>query len=597
MKSCYFVSFFILIFLFKNTYEEEKSFLEKLIEGLTSVKKLNDTKTMEKNESKIIKEEDIEDIIEDDIYEMNSTKDFDLNIKINGTENNTLIILFYSESCIHCKRFLPIYREISEILKNDTNIKFSKIQFSLCEEILKKYSQIKIQGVPTVYLYQKGRFTRHEGPRNKENVMSFIDNIRNFKCFEISSLDELNTYINQDIIFSKDKEKNFVLGIFKESGEFDNNFIVNNFMEINTINSDIVMNKKCFYFFKNDKINIDLINKNNFYLKHALFEKTGKFGDYLIYSYNYQSGLNSFNLFGTFLLLQNNYSKISEFNNNNANINKNIKIIKNKYKIFLNENFLYKYYYINNNNDLKKFNYFDQKLFIFYFQTPELEKFYIDEIKYILSWNHSLISDYLFVLFNTTTEKVDKYKRVSFFNIQDYENKMLLYKHELNKTNLESKILEYINKDRKHLLKSKMQVAQETIKSIYDWLSNLADKNNSQTNLVNLNNDFEQELIDEINKTIIEDEKKQKLEEEKKINQSNNFENKNLKNLKNIQKRRKILDSIKNEDLGFNKNLVLFPLFLIIYSLLFFFCYKYVFNKFENKIFYERLPTEDPKSK
>ena len=597
MKSCYFVSFFILIFLFKNTYEEEKSFLEKLIEGLTSVKKLNDTKTMEKNESEIIKEEDIEDIIEDDIYEMNSTKDFDLNIKINGTENNTLIILFYSESCIHCKRFLPIYREISEILKNDTNIKFSKIQFSLCEEILKKYSQIKIQGVPTVYLYQKGRFTRHEGPRNKENVMSFIDNIKNFKCFEISSLDELSTYINQDIIFAKDKEKNFVLGIFRESGEFDNNFIVNNFMEINTINSDIVMNKKCFYFFKNVKINAEYINKNNFYLKHALYEKSGGFGDYLIYSYNYQSGLNSFNLFGTFLLLQNNDSKINEFNNNNENINKNIKIIKNKYKIFLNENFLYKYYYINNENDLKKFNYFDQKLFIFYFQTPELEKFYIDEIKYILSWNHSLISDYLFVLFNTTTEKVDKYKRVSFFNIQDYENKMLLYKHELNKTNLESKILEYINKDRKHLLKSKMQVAQETIKSIYDWLSNLADKNNSQTNLVNLNNDFEQELIDEINKTIIEDEKKQKLEEEKKINQSNNFENKNLKNLKNIQKRRKILDSIKNEDLGFNKNLIMFPLFLMIYSLLFFFCYKYVFNKFENKIFYKRLPTEDPKSK
>ena len=597
MKSCFFFSFLIIIFLLKNTYEEEKSFLEKLIEGLTSVKKLNDTKTMEKNESKIIKEEDIEDIIEDDIYEMNSTKDFDLNIKINGTENNTLIILFYSESCIHCKRFLPIYREISEILKNDTNIKFSKIQFSLCEEILKKYSQIKIQGVPTVYLYQKGRFTRHEGPRNKENVMSFIDNIRNFKCFEISSLDELNTYINQDIIFSKDKEKNFVLGIFKESGEFDNNFIMNNFMEINTINSDIVMNKKCFYFFKNVKINAEYINKNNFYLKHALYEKSGGFGDYLIYSYNYQSGLNSFNLFGTFLLLQNNDSKINEFNNNNENINKNIKIIKNKYKIFLNENFLYKYYYINNENDLKKFNYFDQKLFIFYFQTPELEKFYIDEIKYILSWNHSLISDYLFVLFNTTIEKVDKYKRVSFFNIQDYENKMLLYKHELNKTNLESKILEYINKDRKHLLKSKMQVAQETIKSIYDWLSNLADKNNSQTNLVNLNNDFEQELIDEINKTIIEDEKKQKLEEEKKINQSNNFENKNLKNLKNKKKRRKILDSIKNEDLGFNKNLIMFPLFLMIYSLLFFFCYKYVFTKFENKIFYKRLPTEDPKSK
>jgi len=597
MKSCSYLSFLIIIFLLKNTYEEEKSFLEKLIEGLTSVKKLNNSENTEKNSSEIIKEEDIEDTIEDDIYEMNSTKDFDLNIQINGTENNTLIILFYSESCIHCKRFLPIYSEISQILKNDTNIKFSKIQFSLCEEILKKYPQIKIQGVPTVFLYQKGHFTRHEGARNKVNVMSFIDSIKNFKCNEISSLEELSNYINQDIVFSRDKEKNFVLGVFKKSEEFDNNFIVNNFMELNTINKDIVMNKKCFYFFKDDKINVELIDKNNFYLKHALYEKTGVFGDYLIYSYNYQSGLNSFNLFGAFLLMQNNYSKISEFNDNDANIDKNIKIIKNKYKIFLNENFLYKYYYINNENGLKNFNYFDQRLFIFYFQTPELEKFYIDEIKYILSLNHSLISDYLFVLFNTTTEKVDKYKRVSFFNMQEYENKMLLYKHELNKANLESKILEYINKDRKHLLKSKIQVAQETIKSIYDWFSNLGEKNTSKNNLVNLNSDIEQELIDEINKTIIEDEKKQKIEQEKKMNQSNNSENTNLKNLKNIQKRRKIMDTFKNEDLGFNKNLVMFPLFLIIYSLLFFFCYKYVFSRLENKIFYKRLPTEDPKSK
>jgi len=43
MKSCFCVSFLTIIFLLKNTYEEEKSFLEKLIEGLTSVKKLNDT--------------------------------------------------------------------------------------------------------------------------------------------------------------------------------------------------------------------------------------------------------------------------------------------------------------------------------------------------------------------------------------------------------------------------------------------------------------------------------------------------------------------------------------------------------------------------
>ena len=182
-----------------------------------------------------------------------------------------------------------------------------------------------------------------------------------------------------------------------------------------------------------------------------------------------------------------------------------------------------------------------------------------------------------------------------------YDDTVLLNQNDLNKTSLESKILEYIYKDRKHLLKMKLPYIQQTILNIYDWFSGFFVKNNntntSQNNLIELNNDFEQELIDEINKTIIEDEKLQKLEQEKRKNQSINLDKKNLKNLKNIQKRRKILNTIQNIDFGFNKNLILFPVFLIIYSLLFFLCYKYVFGKFENKIFYKRLPTEDPKNK
>ena len=215
---------------------------------------------------------------------MNSTNEFDLNIKINGTDNNSLIILFYSKSCGHCKKFIPIYREISEILKNDTSIKFSKIKYSLCEEIFKKYPELNVLGVPTIYMYKRGHFIRHEGSRNKENVMSFIFKIKNYKCHEISSLEQLSLYINQDIIFSKDKEKNFVLGIFNKDKELDKEFILHNFLEINHVNNDIVLNNKCFYFFKNEKINLDLVKNNNFYLKYALIDKNGQFGDYLIYS-------------------------------------------------------------------------------------------------------------------------------------------------------------------------------------------------------------------------------------------------------------------------------------------------------------------------
>ena len=592
MKLYRYTYFLIIFFLFKNTYEE-KSFLEKLIDEITGVKKLNGTEVEEDEESKLI--------IEENIYEMNSTNEFDLNIKINGTDNNSLIILFYSKSCGHCKKFIPIYREISEILKNDTSIKFSKIKYSLCEEIFKKYPELNVLGVPTIYMYKRGHFIRHEGSRNKENVMSFIFKIKNYKCHEISSLEQLSLYINQDIIFSKDKEKNFVLGIFKKGKELDKEFILHNFLEINHVNNDIVLNNKCFYFFKNEKINLDLKKSNNFYLKYALLDKNGQFGDYLIYSYNYQKGLNTFNLFNSYLNIKNNFSKIDEFDKSNTYIDKNLKIIINKYKIFLEENYLYKYYYINNSDDVYNFTYYGKKLFIFYYEKFELEKFYIDEINYILSLNSSLNCDYLFILFNTTNDIFNRRKRLSFFNMEFYDDTVLLNQNDLNKTSLESKILEYIYKDRKHLLKMKLPYIQQTILNIYDWFSGFFVKNNntntSQNNLIELNNDFEQELIDEINKTIIEDEKLQKLEQEKRKNQSINLDKKNLKNLKNIQKRRKILNTIQNVDFGFNKNLILFPVFLIIYSLLFFLCYKYVFGKFENKIFYKRLPTEDPKNK
>ena len=110
----------------------------------------------------------------DNIYLMNTTKDFDLNIKINGTKENTLIILFFSSNCIHCKNFFPIYKEISESLINNTNLKFSKIQFSSAEKVLKKYTQIKVPGVPKLYFYKRGNFIPYEGKRNKEEIIYYF---------------------------------------------------------------------------------------------------------------------------------------------------------------------------------------------------------------------------------------------------------------------------------------------------------------------------------------------------------------------------------------------------------------------------------------
>ena len=588
MKFYIFISL-IIILCFKSANEEGGLF-DSLLQGLTSLKNISDTK---KEEKEILKSEII-NATEENIYEMNSTEQFDLNIKVNGTKGeNALIILFYSESCGHCIRFLPVYREISETLKNDTTLKFSKIQTTYCQDIFKKYPQIKVPGIPTLFLYQKGRFTRQEGSRTKEKIISFIYQTKDFDCNEITSLEQLSLYINPKIIFSQDTEKHFVLGIFKINEYFNKRYIVDNFVDLISLSSDIVLNKKCYYFFKNESLNINDIEKSNIYLRYALDNKNNEINDYLIYSYNYQKGFNTFSLFGAYLLLQTNLTKIDkDFKNTNINNAKNSKIIKNKFNSFLDENYLPKYFDINDSKDIySSFNGYERKMFLFYYNNSDLKKFYIDEINYIFSLNHSINANYLFILFNTTNNKVNKKARLSFFNLEDYENIVLLKEGEVNKTSVESKILEYIDKDRKNEIKSNS--LQGLIKSFLGWIANIDEKDK-----INKVKDNEKELIDEINKTIIEDEKAQKIKQEKQKNESSNQERKNSENEENknnIEKRRKILESYNNEELGFNKKLLVFPIFLIIYSFLFFLFNKYILSKYDYKILYTRLPSEDPK--
>ena len=578
----------IIIFCFKSAHGEGSLF-DSLLQGISGLKNISDSK---KEEKEILKSEAL-NAVNESIYEMNSTEQFDLNIKVNGTNGeNALIILFYSENCGHCIRFLPVYREISETLKNDTTLKFSKIQTTYCQDIFKKYPQIKVPGIPTLFLYQKGRFTRQEGSRTKEKIISFIYQTKDFDCNEITSLEQLSLYLNPKIIFSQDKEKHFVLGIFKTNEYFNKKYIVDNFVDLISLSSDIVLNKKCYYFFKNDSLNINNIDKSNIYLRHALDRKNNEINDYLIYSYNYQKGFSTFSLFNAYLLMQTNLTKIdNDFKNTNINNAKNSKIIKNKFNIFLDENYLPKYFDINDSKDIySSFNGYERKMFLFYYNNTDLKKFYIDEINYIFSLNHTINSNYLFVLFNTTNNKVNKKARLSFFNLEGYENIFLLKEGEVNKTSVESKILEYIDKDRKNEIKS--NTFQGLIKSFLGWIANVDEKDK-----IDKVKDSEKELIDEINKTIIEDEKAKKIENEKQKNESNNQE-KNSKieeNKNNIEKRRKILESYNNEELGFNKKLIVFPIFLIIYSFLFFLFYKYILSKYDYKKLYTRLPSEDPK--
>ena len=581
MKSEFFFIFLSIIILNNIKSETNDSNFDIIIDE-EKIKSNNENQTVD---------------IDGTIFNIKTVKEFDLNIKINGTSKNTLIILFYSNNCGHCVKFHPVYKRISEALKNNTNLKFSKIEFTLYTEVLKKYTQINVPYLPTIYTYKNGNFIKYtELNREENNVISFINKIHNFKCNEILSFSEINKFINYNTIFSLDKEKHFILGIFKNdlSKNNEKSFVVNNFLELNTLNNEMLLNKNCYYYFldKNEKNNES--NETNFYLNNILYnENNNEENLNLIYSYNYQRGLNTFSLFNSYLNFQNNSTSLNDYNN----LNKHIKIIQNKYKYFLINNYLYKYYYAEGGDKLDRFANYNKNYFLFKYKTESTLKLFKNEIKYILSLNNSLNNDYLFILVNITNNKLES-ERIAFYNQHDFIPTDLLKESELNKTNIEYKVFEYIYRDQHNLIMSQLEMSGKIVKSAYNWLLNLIkdDKNDTKDNNENIENeikiseiDIEQELIEEINKTIIEDENSKKKE--------NNENNKDIEISIRKQRRRINLELNEEDELGFNKKLILFPFYLILYSVLYYFFYKYILMKFENKILYQRLPIEDPKNK
>ena len=93
--------------------------------------------------------------------------------------------------------------------------------------------------------------------------------------------------------------------------------------------------------------------------------------------------------------------------------------------------------------------------------------------------------------------------------------------------------------------------------------------------------DEDEELIKDINKTIIEDNLKQQ-------NIGNKGKKEYYKTINN-------LNSNDDYDLDSNKRIIMIPLCLIIYSVLYYYFYKYVLDKYSEKSIYDKLPLNDPK--
>ena len=77
------------------------------------------------------------------------------------------LILFYAEWCGASRQFLPVWDEIVESVKIETQ----KVNVDENQEMAKEY---EIQYLPTLYLVSGKTRVKYEGSRTKNNILEFV---------------------------------------------------------------------------------------------------------------------------------------------------------------------------------------------------------------------------------------------------------------------------------------------------------------------------------------------------------------------------------------------------------------------------------------
>ena len=593
-----------------------KSYTESNISETTF--SLNETNNDQNLEFISEEEEEKEEFIKDYVHNITSLKEFDAYLEKNNQPEKTCLFLFYSETCGHCKRFAPIYKKIAlTLFEKDKNILLNRINVKLHDSILEKYPDLDIMGVPTVFIYRNEKFIRYDEENDYDVLLSFLNKLINYKCKEILSYAQFKNIFNDKTVYSLQNDKEFILGIFKYiPNSTQRNIISDNFILINADNFGLVNDNNCFYYFYNneekEKTSDDVNDLTDKYLEKLLTNN-----DNLIFSYNNQKGLNTFILFDNYMNLfmsQKNFIQTSEQSLVNVtNYSKHFKEFKitfnEKYKTFIEDNYLYKYYKANEKN----FGFFvgmKKKMFIFSYNNITQENIFITEINKLLAIDNTLNKNYLFILNNISSINDETFNEsynqfgVSFIDNENFVDKTIIDDiNQLNITSLNEKLNEFIEKDKANYFKEQSEKTKNVVKGVFDIAYNIMNffsgdtkKNNKENNdeKNEISDDFneeDQELIDEINKTIIEDELKQKEKIKEKSTEK--------KSKKKKVRKGQITTPIKYEDedeIGFNKKFILFPLYLIIYSILYYLIYSKII-KCDKKSLYSKLPIFDDKTR
>ena len=89
-----------------------------------------------------------------------------------GNGNKTTLHLVKADWCGHCNDFLPLWNTLSKKYNH-------KYNFELHDEkdvskINNKYSNLKINGFPTLFLEKNNQITKYESARKEDQIIDFL---------------------------------------------------------------------------------------------------------------------------------------------------------------------------------------------------------------------------------------------------------------------------------------------------------------------------------------------------------------------------------------------------------------------------------------
>lgn len=510
---------------------------------------------------------DDNDNITSNVQEIQTSQDF---INVLANKNYTSVVIYiFSPHCPHCFKFSPKYNHISNLYKDNDKIKFIKISSSH-EEIFEKY--FYIESFPKIVLYNQNLFLMYSGLNEVDEVSDFISTKSNYQCTEIDSLERFDNFITENILFSYQKEKSYVFGVFEDVPSRKEK-IISYFNKLHVLNKDILKEKQCYYFFysnPNEKTSFSKQINNKEILQFFLNTNEDK---NFIFSYNYQKGINSFTFF-----------------NNEMIEDQNIfKEIKGLYRKFLLKN-IFPYYQKYNDIDLYELFSRNSKFLIFSYENETQYNHFELIIKAYLTSSY-YNSKYIIILIDVEKQnkknqegipsyleyflfgkEVGMYLTDKKFNsamkIQDPEDiDNISFEERFSYANL----IELIKDDMEREAESKNQSNNNLNGFVTAKVDESQNNKTEQEKLIeeNLNNEKEEMHNDTLVK---ESELNNNINNSDNIKTESNKENKFLNVGHN--KIEKMKEEIKIEEEIISKKIVMIPIYLIVYSVIFFYLYK-----------------------